>query len=457
MKLSATSMLPKSDLPYELGTTLNHARRVLNVEHLPAEVEHEIRKIVPEVQRLLRRYGFAARNGHNRRMKRLEYRLSVSWGYRVISVLHGYPKTAPAISFDQVKGIANGVCPRIPTGEPVRVIELSKPEGGKRPIVIFEKAARANQSMARDMIYVACGFSPYEYARKGRGRERLMEDLKNANKDGGVRALGTFDIKDCYGSMGVSAVESVIPTSRRIIHSTLFVSGNTPIKMHTDLTSEQAVRAGLSQGALSSPIVAGHVIKPCLDKVPAQWLGSYLDDVQLGDGTVGKVEALLDTLAEAFLTQHPGSPLFEKCRAAFKIGKPADVLGYWPRPNPPAYGGGIRFSPSNKSIRRFYVRMITRLLRIPMKDWSDVEQEMAYAYAASQKNWGGKLGGREMLITAFDDCIAPLFYKAHKEVLTAIASGKAPDEINALIAKHISISMPKVVLVTVNGLVQWDD
>jgi hypothetical protein len=457
MKLAPTTMLPKSDLPYDLGTTLDHARRVLKVKHLPAEVENEIRQIVPNVQRLLRRYGFAARNGHDRRKKRLEYLLSVSWGYRVISVLHGYPKKAPAISFDQVKDIANGVCPHIPSGEPVHVIELQKPEGGKRPIVIFGKAARANQSMARDMIYMACGFSPYEYARKGRGRERLIENLKNANKNGGVRALGTFDIKDCFPSMGVSAVESVIPISRRIIHNTIFVSGCTPIYKHTDLISEQAVRAGLSQGALSSPIIAGHVIKPCLDKVPAKWLLSYLDDITLGDGSVGKVEALLDTLAEACLSQHPGSPLFEKCRAAFKIGKPADVLGYWPRPNRPAYGGGIRFSPSPKSKRRFYVRMTARLLRLPMQDWSGVQEKMAYAYAASQKNWGGQQGGREMLITAFDNCIAPLFYKAHKEVLTAIASGKTSGEIDALIAENISAHMPKVVLVTENGLVQWDD
>lgn len=108
-------------------------------------------------------------------------------------------------------------------------------------------------------------------------------------------------------------------------------------------------------------------------------------------------------------------------------------------------------------MRRFYVRMTARLLRIPMKDWSDVQEKMAYAYAASQKNWGGQQGGREMLITAFDNCIAPLFYKAHKEVLTAIASGKTPDEIDALIAEHISAHMPKVVLVTENGLVQWDN
>jgi hypothetical protein len=220
IKLSPSSMLPKAYLPYDLGHTLNCARRVLGTLLTP-DVEAEIKKIVGETQRQLRRYGHAVRCNFRRRASRLEYKLSTSWGYRVISVLHSYPKYLSPVTFSDIKLIANQVCPRLPGGEKVVVFDLPKPEGGRRPIVKFGKISRANQSMARDMIYVACGHSPYEFARKGYGREKLIDKINNANKNGGVRALGIFDIKNCFPSMGISAAKSVIPLSRRIIQNTI--------------------------------------------------------------------------------------------------------------------------------------------------------------------------------------------------------------------------------------------
>lgn len=453
MKLAPTAMLRKSELPYALGSLLDKARSVLSTPLVP-EHEAELTAMFAATQKQLRRYGFAVQNHHRRRGASLEYRLSTALGYRVISVIMGYPKKAAKIPFAKVKNLANAACPRIPSGETVHVRAMTKPEGGERLITIFGKVARANQSMARDMIQVACGHSKYEFARKGRGREKLMGAISNANRNGGVRALGTFDIKDCFPSMLRSAAEAVIPLSKGTIGNTLYIPVDTHI--HNALhNSEIAVPAGLPQGALSSPIVASRIIEPCVDKVPARFRCSFLDNINFGDGSVEEVEALLDILSGTFESQYPGSPLFEKCRHAFKIGTPSDVLGYWPRPNPPWFGGGIRFSPSNKALRRFYIKLATELLQMPSELWAQSEEHMAYAFAASQKSWSGRTGGREMLITAFNQYIAPLLGPAHQQVLDAGANGFSKKALTVLARSQAAKVMPKVVVATENGLSDW--
>lgn len=447
-------MLPKSALPYDFGHMLNRARRVMGDPLLP-EVRDELRTIWKNLSKQLRRYGHAVRFLSQERAEQLEYRLTASFGFRVVSALIGYPKSGEKLTFEQVKKLANRVNPNVPSGEKVVVTTMPKADGGKRPIIIFGRVARANQSMARDLIHMACGHNKFEYARKGRGREKLMQAINNANKNGGIRALGTFDIKDCFGSMRISAVQAVIPISRRIIRNTLFVSDEMLIHMNTNMLSEIAVRAGLPQGGLASPNVAGLVIEPCLEKVLARFRGSYLDDISIGDGTVEEVEAGLDTLSEAFASQYPGSPLFEKCRAAFKIGKHQDLLGYWARPNPKQHGGGLRFSPSNKGIRRFYVRMATKLLLLPYAKWADKMEEAAYAFAASARSWNGALAGRENLITVFAMEIEPLLNAAHQEVLGAIAAGVPMPAARALAGKLANQNIPEVVLAGINGLLKW--
>lgn len=454
MNVSPIAMLPKSALPYDLGHTLNHAKRVMGDNLLP-EVGKELRTICRNVHKQLRRYGHAVRHLPMHRSERLEYRLTACFGFRVISVLHGYPKSGEQITFDQVKKLANRANPRVPSGERVVVMAMPKADGGKRPITIFGRVARANQSMARDLIHMVCGHSKFEYARKKRGREKLIEAINNANRNGGVRALGTFDIKDCFLAMRFAAIESVIPVSKAIIRNSIFISDDTAVRMYTNLVSEYAVRAGLPQGGLASPIVAGLVIEPCLEKVSAKFRASYLDDISIGDGSVKEVEAQLDTLAEAFKSQYPSSPLFEKCREPFKIGKHADVLGYWLRPNAPEFGGGLRFSPSNKAIRRFYVRLATCLLMQPYAKWANIMEEKAYAFAASAKNWGGAKAGRESLITVFASEIESLLDAAHQEVLAAISSGVSVGEVLPLAASRANELIPSTVMANVNGLMDW--
>lgn len=442
-------MLPKSALPRDLGKTLDHARRVMGAFFTP-EVEAELRRIVRRNHRTMRRYGFAGRNGLVGRAASLEYRLSTSFGHRVIAVLHGYPKRRPHIGWGQVKQIANEVCPRLPAKDPVLIEARAKPEGGYRPIAKHGIVGRGNQAMATDLGVIRIGHSSYEYARKGKGREKLMDALNNANRTGGVRALGTADVKDCYLAMRREAAESVLPISKAITRNTIYISDDTPIVMNTDIVSEYAVRAGLPQGALSSVFVAGLIIQPCLDAISPRLAASYIDDLTIGDADEAEVKAQLDALAAKLATQHPSSPLFEKCRAVFKIGRPRDVLGYWARPNPDA--GGLRFTPSNKAIRRFYVRLSRRLLLEPVDEWVTIIEEKAYAFAASFGRWEGAEGGRETLQTYFYEQIVPLLWAAHEVLTAAQANGATNAKLEAQAGAFAAALVPKWVLAKADAL-----
>jgi hypothetical protein len=444
-------MLPKSALPYDLGATLNHARRVMG-DPLSGEVENTLRKVFSNLQCTLRRYGWAGQEGLNERARRLEYHLCTSYGFRLIGVLHGYPKKSAKITWAEVRQLANRANPHCSPGGAVTVAQLEKIDGGYRPITTFQRVARANQSMARDLIHVRNGHSRYEYAQRGRGREKLISSINNSNRNGGVRALGTLDVKDCFLGIRREAVSAVISLSKAIINNTIYIHHDVPIVMKTALISENAVRAGLPQGSLSSVVVAGKVLEPCLAKLQSRFVGSYIDDVQIGEGSVEEVQATLDTLAVALKEQHPNSPLFVKCMNAFKIGRHANILGYWPRPQPAKYGGGLKFSPSETALRRFYCRLTVKLLQRPASSWDEVTEEQTLAWGASYQHWGGKLGGLEFAQTAYHAVIAPLFDEAHKTVLAAIDAGKSKVEVKSLATGLVKSLMPPCVLVNVMGL-----
>lgn len=450
-KYAATRMLSKSNMPFDMGQAFDHAKRVMG-NPLESAVANELRKIVVANQRAMQRYGFAGRQGMCRRAAKLEYMLTQSLGFRILGVIFGYPKKSSTITWDEVKGIAKRANPRIANDETVKVVEKQKAGGGVRPIAIFGNVTRSSQCMAKFLVHARIGHSPYEYSRKGRGRETLISGINNSVRNGGVRALGTLDVKDCFGHIGVEAVVSVVPISEAIIRNSIFIPKHTHINNKTTQISPNAVPARLPQGALSSVIVAGLVLKPCIDAVQARFAGSYIDDITFGDASQSKVQEHINTLIDNLKGQYPSSPLFAKCSEAFNIGERADILGYWARPNPNEFGGGARFSPSEKAIRRFYVRVTAELLQIPYGEWAGWIEEKAYNWAASFKHWRGSLGGREMVQTVFYMNIEPLLVDAHDHVLSAkFKAGKDVEALQELARNYAMSLIPKCVLVNENG------
>ena len=219
--------------------------------------------------------------------------------------------------------------------------------------------------------------------------------------------------------------------------------------MKVHYISDSAVRAGLSQGSLSSPVVASKVVETCLDKISKRFALSYLDDITIGEKSVEEAQATLNALAHVLQHGHPSSPLFLKFKRALKIGEPVDILGYWPRPKSI---GGLRFSPSNKSLRRFYVRLATKLLQLPRDEWDKTVEAKAYAYASSARNWAGVQHGREFMQTAFWDNLDDLLDDAHPKVLTSIKAGMPDTKIEMMAAHYARSLIPESVLATPSGL-----
>lgn len=453
MKLKPQKKLKLSELNYGLGDILNHARRVLRSPMLE-EVDDELRRIAKQHLKKLQRLGYAARHGDSKAARSRGFHLCQSFGSRIISFLIGYPKNGPKLSWAQVKTMANMVNPRIPSHEPVVVKGYSKPEGGIRTIQVFGPISRANQSLTRDIIYASMGPSPIEYAQKGRGRDALMTDIDNANRNKGVQSLGVADVKNCYPSITTDIVRNVVNISPRIIKHSIFVSHETPIHSEASHISESAVRSELSQGSLSSPLVASKVMEKALQHISTRFVGVHGDNIVFGTKSVPEAEAILDTLAQALGAGHLGAPLFLKYKRALKIGEHVDVCGGWARPNPKHFGGGIRYSPSNQSLRRFYVKLATILLQIPYGEWDKVVEQRAYAYAASAKFWGGRIGGREAMQTVFWECMADLLDSAHEKVLNAIDAGFSDDKIKAMAGSYGHSIIPQVVLANSMGLMK---
>lgn len=451
MKLPATKKLKKSELPYDLGHILNHAQRVLQAPILD-DVKKQIRKVAEAHLERMAYYGFAGRHGHTEAARRWEHKLCTSFGSRIVAVLIGHPKYAPKLTWEQVKSRANFVNPRVPSMEKVIVTTQPKPEGGERMIQKFGRISRANQSLARDIVTARHGVNKTEYARKGRGRDKLMKDINNANKNGGVRALGIADVENCYPTIIREMVRKAITISPAIINNTIFVPDETPIQLEVDNISELAVRTGLPQGSLSSPVVASKVLEAILEPIDARLVGLYSDNITIGEKSVEEAQATLDALADAFKYWHPDAPLFLKYSRALKIGEHADVVGNWPRPNSLDFGGGLRFSPSNRSFRRFYVKVATVLLQLPWSAWEAILEEKAYAYAASTKSWDGKMCGREEMQTAFFDYISPLLDKANEKVLNAVDAGFSKANVQAMARNYVSELIPDVVLANEYGL-----
>lgn len=450
MKLAATQKLNKSDLPYDFGHILNHAKRVLDNPILPA-VEKELRKIAKAYMEKLRQYGHASQNGKHEKARKFEHFLCTAAGSKIVSVILGYPKNSPKISWTEVKELAKFVNPKNASNEPVVVKEIPKAEGGKRPIVVFGKITGANQSLVRDMFAARHGPSKKEYARKGRGREKLILEIDNQNRNGGVRALGLADIKDCFLSIGLECVLNKSGMSKAIIQNTTFISDQTSVHMKAYDISESAVRAGLPQGSLSSPIVASKIIESCLDKISTRMALSYLDDITIGEKSVEEVQATLDALAYALKHEHPGSPFFLKYSKAIKIGERADLLGCWVRTNLKEFGGGIRVTPSEKAIRRFYVKVAIELLQHPYEEWEEMLENRAYAWAKSFPLWKGALGGTEFLQSVFIGEISGGLWAANHKVLSCIEFGFPKEKITAMAASYANSIVPDCVLVDVNG------
>lgn len=324
------------------------------------------------------------------------------------------------LTWAEANDLASQVNPRFATGEAVRIVPVRKADGSVRPTLDFGPIARASQSFADHLIQARVEPSPFEFARKGRGREAAAAHGLHAIKHKGVRAFGLADVKGYFPSITREHVYAVLPISRRIIDKTIFLPKETHIILNDPSfhTFENAVRAGLLQGSRPSAIVASQVLVGPLSTSKSRFVESYSDNLMLGDRTMEDVQVKLNALASS-LEKHPHGPLLLKDRMVVDLGQPMNFLGYRFRRRPRAYGGFGRISPSFEAIHRMQVRLGTRLLLLSDAHWEKEIDDVTLNWSMSFTKWDGREEGAVIAAIVFCDDVQPRLWGAQKQLKSA--------------------------------------
>lgn len=381
-----------SDLP-TLGDVLNASRRVLRANHT-SEIDRQMRHIFKRYSRALRGYARAGRASSIRATRSREYLLSRSPAAKIVSYLLAYPnKAKTGLTFGELQAEAFKINPRAACLDPVRATIKGKPDGGTRIICSFSKVARGTQTLAATIILARAGTSPYEYVRKGRGRDAAAAAGLHAINHHGVKWLSLSDVKGFFPSCTREMAYSVIPTSRTLLNNAVFVPNDTPITFTntTHTTFEHAVRSGLIEGSRTSGIVAQKIMEDRLKSVAASLKICHGDNVMIGARTEAECLAIASAFASS-LEKHPDSPLQLKESIIAKVGEPCmDFCGY--RLRPKNLWGNARATPSRKAFTRYDRRMFVRLFLCDSSHEEQIVETYTSDWAQSFGIWRGRSQG----------------------------------------------------------------
>jgi hypothetical protein len=318
--------------------------------------------------RFVRRLSDLARKAkRGKNTKQAAARIIGSFDARFCAVILGWPKGGKPIRLSAAIEMANRLNPTAPSREVVYVKLLAKPEGGTRPILKFGPERRALQVLAKHVLMAVWGPAKFDFAQRGRGRDRAMDVIVDKTaKKGGARWFLTADIRNCFGSFDREALLKVIPLSKNVIWNCILVPEDTPLideYGYRTLPSEIAALSGLPQGSLASPYIASKLIEQVLEQLDGVIVLSHADDIIVGTRTQAQAEANMHRLGD-LLADHPAGPLFMKSHIA-PLGKPIDYLGYRIRRRALQFGGGVRLIPNPKSFARMEARAYAKLLLEP--------------------------------------------------------------------------------------------
>lgn len=410
--------------PFDLNDVRIAARKLLGVKLLLPAVEIELRLAVVGYHDRLRSLASAGMAGGRMQHMALR-RVETSPAARLIAFVlaNGKRKHITPMTWAAIKADAVRVNLRKPSSEVVFATERLKRSGGTRWTCSFGPRARAAQCMVGHIISVVAGPSRYEHARKGRGRETAVRDTLHGIDMKGVRWVGLLDVKDFFPSITremVKEVLSFLPQS--IIDSTVFIHDDTEIRLHSlyggkdTSCSALAIRKGIPQGSLASPLVAGKVLERHLDKIDARHAVSFVDNVLIGGKTQEEVQAKRTALATS-LEGHPSGSL-RLTGEIYKLGDHTmDYLGYRFRrewPNPERRIG--RATHSERSRRAFYTRLAAKLL---LANWrsreATIDKECA-RWVRSFPQWRTRYVNEATAAIAAEVDLVPMLDSAHAAI-----------------------------------------
>ena len=399
-----------SDLPTVAGIIAT-ARNV--VDPWDPMIEREIRLVARQYVKLLMRHRLTAIEKHRRRNKETRNLLLSSRAEKICALILSSKKNR---SLGYYIDRAEEVRARHPSAEPLHVVSRPKGDGSNRSISIFGLIETAKQTLVRDVLIAQFGHSPFEFSRRGRGREAVIRNTLHALNQEGITHLVEADICDCFPSVKFSGLSRYLHLPASVVRNTVQISGSTTIHIANDLQlSKRTVRAGLPLGSRLSPFVMSKIIEPILDQIDAPIARSFVDNI--GFGARSSIEAAAGKLSLAvLLDQHPAGPFKLKYSTPFALGEENDILGYLVRPQSHGWNGIARVTPSKPSILRAQRRMAASFAYSSPSSWYAAVDTWASSWASRYPSWSGRKNGATSAFLAAHERVLPHVREFHRDI-----------------------------------------
>jgi len=201
-----------------------------------------------------------------------------------------------------------------PCNEPVFAWKELKSSGkGWRSLCMFGLRRRAAQIIVRDILDAKFGTDPLDEMRRGAGCDRSSDRI--------VMEMSVYshwicvDLANYYGSVGQEGVIDLLGLPKAVVTNYVFAPVEvvkplsvSPHTLGSPLWSDEAVRLGLPQGSLVSPMIAGLLLGPTLRSIiAADQVRFYGDDILIGTSSLAEAKKVVLALNDAFKA-HPAGP-----------------------------------------------------------------------------------------------------------------------------------------------------
>jgi hypothetical protein len=425
-----------------LSEIMNAAYRVM-IFDWTSQTKDRVRFLGRSYVRQLNRYAKVCASKKGPQAGARAYHLSNSYAARFCNFLLAYPNSGPTLKLGQVEAAAVLVHPRKPSGETVHAWTKDKPEGGFRILAAFGPLSRAAQNLVLAILRPSWGISPYEYSRKGRGRDAALRSALHDYEHGGVRRWVLADILNCYPSVSQEALFKIIPLPESMIRNIILIPSETNISLKSNPHSLSfgTVLSGLPMGSLIAPYIMSKLLEHVLADLAMAPAICHGDNILLGVGDDEKAAIATGTLASR-LAEHPAGPFKLKEVETIRRESDHDFLGYRIRRRKPPYAGEVRASVSNKAIRRFQRRTAGKIALLPWGTWADVVERRAESWAESMGEWGGRGHGVDIAVVEFVKRVYPVVTAFQRHIHGVGCKGFV--ELAALQAKFDQIWLPLI-------------
>lgn len=384
-------LIPTHSAPFSTaavaGQIVDKARHVLGKGFDLYGVEPRVEQHARNYACMLKELHALARRGRLRAARALVYRILKSHSARICAAILSRHAKRPKVGYGELVQFAASLDCRRPSGEPVFAWAEPKSNGGWRPVVNFGPRARACQRLVLDILRAWLGEGPFDFARKGRGRDKAINHVLERIKNGGARWFITADIRNFYRHINPEELDKLVPLPKSVIRNVLAIPESTKVILKKDHPPGLglAVREGIPQGSLASAFIAAKVVEGVLQQLPARVSVGYADNALIGSKTQHEAKTTYEALAQ-LLHEHPVGPLLLKEADVFQLGQPNDFLRYRLHRLPPSKGGYAYAHPSPQGFAMMFSRLRQRLQAEP-------DDEMLLAVGGSYlRSWLGSQG-----------------------------------------------------------------